>query len=278
MSSTKLRTMQRFWVLAVIIILVSGCASTINYKNIQEDFNKAVQADNIQSYDPQMLGTLTTTYQQNYEDIIQRLNDPYIQSIDPRLKMNAHTMKAISQWRTGKLDEARQTVALAQAQSEAVAGPRDKMVLLILPGLIADQELTKKFRLVRKLSGEDYQKYYEKEYYKAVSSLKEAIKQIPVELPENMVNYVHYQRWRVLTNWKIVIASIVGLNQRKVAIDRAADLLKTTSLDDEITKEKDSIPQTDDLGRLMNSLMLPPLPKEVKPPKPGETKPTEPKP
>jgi hypothetical protein len=271
MYSNKFRSLQRFWVLAVVILLVSGCASTINYKNIQGSFNKAVQADNLQSYDPQMLGTLTTTYQQSYEDVIKSLNEPYIQSIDPRLKMNAYTMKAISQWRTGKLDEAQQTAA--QGQTQPVVGARDKMVLLILPALIADQKLTQKYRLVRKVSGEDYQKNYETAYFQAVSSLKEAIRQIPPELPENMVNYVHYQRWRILTNWKIVIASIVGLKPRKEAIDRAANLLKGISLEDEITNEKDGVPQTDSLWRLMNSLTLPPLPSEVKPPKPSEIKP-----
>jgi hypothetical protein len=271
MYSSKFRSLQRFWVIAVIILLISGCASTVNYKNIQNDFNKAVQADNLQSYDPQMLGTLTTTYQQTYEDVLQRLNEPYIQSIDSRLKMNAYTMKAISQWRTGKLDEAQQTAA--RGQTQPVVGARDKMVLLILPALIADQKLTQKYRLGRKVSLEDYKKNYEAEYSQAVSSLKEAIRQIPPDLPENMVNYVHYQRWRILNNWGTVIASIVGLEAGIDAIDRATNLLNGVPLLDEIKKEKESVPQTDSLRRLMDSLTPPAVPSSVKPPKPSEPKP-----
>jgi hypothetical protein len=309
MYSTKFRNLQRFWVLAVIILLIGGCASTINYKDIQKDFTKAVESDNTQSYDPQMLGTLTTTYQQNYEDVIKRLNEPYIQAIDPRLKMNAYTMKAISQWRTGKVDEARQTVALALSQSNLTVGARDKTVLMILPALIDDKELTQKYILLptsrqvsgtaekdslpreRQVSVDDYEKYYKKGYFKAVSSLKEAIKQLPPELPEEMIYYVHYQRWRILNNWNIVSTSLVASKQkdpdtqevldRKIRLNAYKDIknLLGSSLEEEIQKEMDSVPKTSPLWNLMNYFKLPAaVPSGVKPPKTTELQPTGPKP
>ena len=280
MYSIKLRSLQIFWIIAVIILLISGCASTIDYKNIQNDFTKAVEADNLQSYDPQMLGTLTTTYQHKYEDVIQRLKEPNIQSIDPRLKMNAYTMKAISQWRTGRLDEARQTVALSQAQPDASVGARDKMVLRILPALITDQELTQKYRrlkvfvenpLFRKLSYQDYKKDFEKGYYQAVYSLKDAIKKIPPELPENMVDYIHFQRWRILKNWLITIFSMPEGNSRGDAYQVAKNLLDV-DLNKEIENEINAVKQGAYLWNLMKSFTLPKLPIGKTPPKPTETK------
>ncbi len=287
MYLTKFRSLQRFWAISFIILFISGCASTINFRDIQRDFNKAVEADNTETYGPQNLGTLTTTYQQNYEDILQRLSEPYIKGLDDRLKMNAYTMKAVSQWRTGKLDEARQTIS--QSQPDSAVGARDRMVLMILPALIDDQELTRKYLrlpLPRQVSWEDYEKYYKKGYYQGVWALKEAIRQIPPELPENMVYYVHYQRWRILNNWNIVATSLKAGKQKseddqieadkdlRVKAGNGAKDLLGDSLEKEIQKEREAVPETNPLGKLMRSLTLPTLPSGVKPRKPSETQPS----
>lgn len=299
---TKCRSLQRFWFFAAIILFISGCPSISKYQDIQKDFTKAVESDNIQSYDPQMLGTLTTTYQQNYESVLERLNEPDIQKIDRRLHMNAYTMKAISQWRTGKLKEARDTVALAQGKPELTVGPRDKVVLMILPALITDQELTQRYRripltrpvtsddqggppknqrvpLTRQVTPDDYEKNYVKKYAETAAALKEAIRQFPPDLPEDMLYFVHYQRWRILNNWNIVSTSLKAAKQKDPDTQMVADRdlrlnayqnIKNNlgaSLEDEIQKEKESVPQTNPLWNLMDSFKLPPVPVGLKPPK-----------
>ena len=165
------------------------------------------------------------------------------------------------------------------------------MVLMILPALIDDQELTYQYLKLHiprngKITIQDYEKYYEKKYKQAVASLKKAIGQMPPELPENMVYYVHYQRWRILNNWANKIVALQGKKKSDKQPQQLADLdMMNTALKqakappdgvdilEEIRNEMLAVPATNPLGKIMHSLTLPPLPTDQTLPQPGEPKP-----
>ncbi len=204
-----MRKVQRFHKTLLLILMaavVSSCASTFTYRDIQKDFNDAVQAENTRNIEA--VGLITSSSLAGYENVLARLDDKYIQSINPKLKMNAYAMKAIAQWRTGKLSEAKQTAATGLALGNVPSNPRDKMVLMIIKPLVNDQDLGVRYRQLReprRVSLTDYQNIYAKDFADAAADLKYAAAQATPDLPEDVIFYVYYQRWRVLQNWNTVI-------------------------------------------------------------------------
>ena len=72
-TALRLRT---FLVVAWASALLAAC-TTLDYRSIQDEFNKAVEADNVQTVDA--LGALTSSNAKpRYEDIEAKLNDKYI--------------------------------------------------------------------------------------------------------------------------------------------------------------------------------------------------------
>jgi hypothetical protein len=249
-----MRRVQQFpkiFLLFLVAAWISSCSSTFTYRDIQKDFNNAVQAENVQSVEA--IGSITSSPLAGYEDVLVRLDDKYIQSLDPKLKMNAYTMKAVAQWRTGRLSEARQTAAAGLALGNVPSSPRDKMVLLIIQPLVIDQDLGVKFRRLpepRHVSSTDYQNIYAKDFAAAAAGLKNAAAQATPDLSEDVIFYVYYQRWRVLQNWHIVVTTLwdgqdadseVSAQIQKNAYTDTKKALQGVELRDEIENQKGKI-------------------------------------
>jgi hypothetical protein len=246
-----MRKVQRFYKIFLLILvaaLASNCASTLPYRDIQKDFNDAVQADNAQT--AEKLGLIISSNSQTgYENVLKKLEDKDIQSLDDRLKMNAYAMKAVAQWRTSKLTDAMNTADKGLAQK--IVSPRDKIVLLIIKPLIIDQNLVNLYRRLpepRHVSLTDYQ-VYAKDFADAARNLNTAADQ---DLPVDMVIYVCFQRWRVLKNWDIIIGSLWdGQNPiseestriQKRAYDETTKALGGVVLPHAIENQKKKIPE-----------------------------------
>jgi hypothetical protein len=245
----RIKRFSQIFLLILIAVLASSCASTFTYRDIQKDFNNTVQAENIP--DPSAIGSITSSPQAGYEDVLKRLDDKYIQSLDPRLKMNAYAMKAIAQWRTGKLSEAKQTAATGLALTNVPSSPRDRMVLLIIPPLVNEQDLRNRYLKLpepRNLSKTDYQNIYAKDFADIAAALKSAAAQAMPDTPESVRYYVYFQRWRVLQDWNIIIHHLWDKNiksssdLKKEALDDAKKALNGVEIEDEIKYEKRKIP------------------------------------
>jgi hypothetical protein len=237
-----------FW-LILIAALASGCASTLNYRDLQKDFNQAVQADNVHAVEG--LGALTSSSLAGYEEVQSRLNEKYLQSLDPKLTLNAYAMKAVAQWRTGRLAAAKQTADTALARKDVPPSPRDTMVLLMIPALVNDQDIWDRYKKLpkpKRLSWNDYKEVYEPDFAGAAASLKEAASLAPPGMPEDMLNYVSYQRWRILAHWQNVISSLYdadsekGNEMRNRARASAKSLLNGVELETELDTQKKAIP------------------------------------
>jgi hypothetical protein len=250
MAMRKVQGSHKILLLILVAAFVSSCASTFTFRDIQKDFNNAVQAENVQSVEA--IGSITSSSQAGYEDVLARLDDKYIQSVDPKLRMNAYAMKAVAQWRTGKLKEAKDTANTGLPQKDV--SPRDKMVLLIIKPLVNDQDLGVRFRQLpepRHVSLSDYQDPYAKDFADAAKALKDAADQATPDLPEDVVFYVYYQRWRVLQNWHIIIGSLwdgrdnfsdASIKIRNQAYADTKKALNGVELRNEIKNQKEKIP------------------------------------
>jgi hypothetical protein len=88
-------------------LALAACAS-VDYRDVQRDFGAAVLADNVRAADA--LGALTGSEAERlYGEVRARLTDERIRALDERLRPNAHALRAVAEWRTGRLAEARGT-------------------------------------------------------------------------------------------------------------------------------------------------------------------------
>jgi hypothetical protein len=211
---------------AVIVCILSGCP-TVHYSKTQDDFNRG-----------------------DYTKVSGELTDTQVQALDQKLQFNAYTLKAYSEWQTGKLAEAKQTAATAMAQPGLVAGSRDKLLMSILPTLVDEQELYNKYQQLpepKQITMQAYKNDYENGYKQVVAALKNAYTQAPADVPGSSLDYAHCQRGRALGNWRVIMnhiwdgvspKSIATLDLEAEAQDRAKQFLQGTSVADEINKER----------------------------------------
>jgi hypothetical protein len=239
-----------------ILFILTGCA-TFDYPGVQRDFNSAVQADNVRTAEG--LGALTSSNaEQLYEEVRTRLTDDQITKLDERLRPNAYALRAVSEWRTGKLGEARATAQTGLRLPNASASPRDEMVLRMIPALVIDAQLVTAFRQAGgKLSKQAYDRQYAADFGTAADAIKRVTATLNPAIPASIVYYAHLQRWRILEDWNVVISKIEdGQPARQAAREDAKRRLGGVDLDAEIKAEEKLIPADDPLRKSIEALML----------------------
>jgi hypothetical protein len=250
---------QTFLVVVWASVLLAGC-TTLTYRSIQDEFNKAVEADNVRTVEA--LGALTSSdAEHRYEDIAAKLDDRYISGLDDRFKPNAHALRAVAQWRSGRPQAARETALAGLKLSNVASSPRDRMVLAMIPAVVIDEELVAKFKAAgRSVSEADYNATYVKDFATAAAMLKEAAAHVDPATPETIVFYVHLQRWRVLQNWRVVISGIDGGRLSGAdARDRAHADAKVRLGQDlivEIKSEEQLVPADSPIRKAMEAIVL----------------------
>jgi hypothetical protein len=237
---------------AAALLILSGCA-TFAYRDAQQDFNAAVQADNLQT--AEALGALTGGQSDLlYERVRTQLSDAYIEKLDERLRPNAYAIRAVSEWRLGKLEDARKTAATGRQLPNVESSPRDNIVLHMIPALVIDAQLVMQFKKGGSaITSDEYQLRYEQDYFTAVGLLNNARAALQPSMPASTGYYLAFQRWRLLKNWKVIISKIQEDAGRRQAIARAGAQLGTP-LDNEIANTAKLIPDKDPLYALMKSM------------------------
>jgi tetratricopeptide (TPR) repeat protein len=137
--------------LVVTATLVVGCASVNRLREAQESFNQAATLENELRFDAalqegSMQGQLTqnTTIQNGYASALLSLDKIEAKDVErlkqDRLWGNVLALKALAQWKLGLLDRARDTAREVQQVGADQVLPRDRALLLALPGLIKTDE------------------------------------------------------------------------------------------------------------------------------------------
>lgn len=154
-QSARHRLSVAYIVLLVAAAAATGCGgigtSTNRLREAQESFNQAAAAENSLRFDDQLQegpvqGQLAsnTAIQNGYASALLSLGKIEQQDVE-RLKSdklwgNVLALKALTQWKLGLLDQARQTATEAQQAGADQLLPRDQALLMALPGLIKVDE------------------------------------------------------------------------------------------------------------------------------------------
>ena len=252
---------QTFSALLLVGIFLSGCQTvtrTFDYRNVHDEWNRAVATDNVEALKTPGAST-SSDAARGYELVVAKLGDELISSLDDRLKPNAYALRAMAQWRLGRLREARDTALRGLSLPKVAEAPRDRMVLKIVPALVIDAELVARLNAGDAIVTEaDYNATYAKDFGTAARLLKEAVATTDPATPESIVRFVHTQRWRVLRNWKTAIARTGDLPPKgadvRARAQAAAKSQLGQDLNAEISAEERFVPAADNLRQAMEAM------------------------
>ena len=213
----------RSWIVVVLIVLAvaAGCA-TFQYREVQNDFERAVRIDNGESVSP----FTDDNSSEAYRAIINQLSETQIRELDQRLQANAWLLRSYSSWRVGDFGDARSSASKGIDEGNPRSHSRDKVLLLLVPALVADSETMNAWVAAgKKTSSQVYENTHEKDFKLAWNKLLEAEQEIGEPTPDSTAYYVLYQKWRILQNWRQVINSFPGREdaERRAAKERAKD-------------------------------------------------------
>jgi hypothetical protein len=236
--------------------LLSSCAA-MDYRAIQAQFDRAAQIDNGNSASAYTEATVFT--EPGYDVVLQQLTPAYINALDQRLRPNAWLLRAVSQWRTGRLEAARNSARMGLAEPDLQEQSRDKVILLMIPGLVIDAELEKQWKAAGRTFTATQYAEVGKNYCTIFGTFDIAEAAMGPATPPSIRHYLSYQRWRVLQGWRSVINSIdseAGASaddEQRRALDNAADCTGGKSLKEMAGAMAASIPQGHPLRELMST-------------------------
>ena len=152
MRPARLARLRWHAALALVLLapLAAGCASVNHLRQAQESFNETVALETTLRFDAALAEGPTqaqlaqnTTIQNGYASTLLSLDRLESRDVD-RLKRdglwgNVLALKALTQWKLGLTDEAQSTAREIQ-QGAVPVHPRDRALLLALPGLIKTDE------------------------------------------------------------------------------------------------------------------------------------------
>jgi hypothetical protein len=236
----------RSFVLLGLALTSVGCPS-LKYPGIQRDFEEAVRLDNGASVQPFTEGSTDDLY----NDISKQLSKEYIAKLDARLRPNAWLLRSFSAWRSGDLKTARKDAITGLGEAELQPGSRDQVLLNLMPALVIDSEINEKWdKAGRKVPAQDYQDY-EADFVTAIKKADAVEKVRTQATPLSALYYVKYQRWRILQNWRVLIASIPDRTARNKARNSAKTKLGGADLKIAAASARDAIPPGHQLRALI---------------------------
>ena len=223
------------WLATAASALAAAGCPTLQYREIQRDFEQAVVADNRQ------LPPVADRSDQLYAEVAASLTAQYIEAQDEKLRANAWLLRSFSLWRSGALAEARAS-AQKGLSLNPVAGSRDAVLLRLMPALVIDSEITASWTAVGRVTDPaQYSDRYERDFTTALQKLADALESVGPATPDSTTYYVEYQRWRIIQNWRDVIASIAEREARVAAKERAR--ANGEPLEQAAKNAKDAVPR-----------------------------------
>ena len=153
MRDVRIEPRRRYAALALVLLapLAAWCASVNHLRQAQESFNETVALETTLRFDAALAEGPTqaqlaqnTTVQNGYASALLSLDRLESRDVD-RLKRdglwgNVLALKALAQWRLGLTDDAQSTARELQQTGAGPVHPRDRALLLALPGLIRTDE------------------------------------------------------------------------------------------------------------------------------------------
>jgi hypothetical protein len=182
---------------------------------------------------------------------LDKLTPDYILTkVDAKLGPNAWMIRGISAWRLGEHEAARVSSEKGLEEPSLNPGSREDIILRIIPALAIDKEAHEIWqRNGSKLSGAQYaDQRFHLQFTTAMRQFAEAEGRFANPTPQSVRNYVHYQHWRVLQNWRQVIVSIQDQGAKTEAYQQAQNVVGI-SLKEAAEAQRDAIAPQDDSYR-----------------------------
>lgn len=236
--------------MALALLLTLASCRTILYREVQSDFNRAVDADNARAESP---------FVDWYQSVTDTLTDDYIAKLDEKLRPNAWMLRGFSEWRSGNYSNANNSAAKGWQEIERqkttapnLASSRDGIVLTMLPGLVQDSRLRDRLQATgTHLTVDGYQTNFLPQFKAVLTQFREAKQDFAAPTPPAVKIYWDFQTWRVLQNWRFTIGKLpAGEDATKQAYTHAhtfvtnsfPTLAGSTNLAGSIKVVKEAIP------------------------------------
>jgi hypothetical protein len=207
MKTTRLSHLGHL-LLVLALAAATGC-STLRYRSVQSQFEETVRADNERFTMP------FTDVASAYQTVANELTEDYITRLDPKLRPNAWTLRAVSQWRAGESTQAVDSsgkgldeIDRLKQQTPQLENGRDSIILTMVPGLVEDSRLRQRFA---KRGAADVAAHYDEyaaKFKTALRALTEARAKAGSATPIEVIHYWDFQCWRVLANWLYTISQL----------------------------------------------------------------------
>lgn len=214
--------------LATALMVATGC-STLPYRAVQSRFEDAVRADNDRSVMP------FTDPASQYRAVAGELTPDSIARLDAKLRPNAWTIRAVSQWRAEEFVpavtsalEGLAEIARQKPQTPQLEHGRDSIILTMLPGLIEDSRLRQRFQAQGANDVTTHYDEYAAKFRTAIRVLTDAREKVAAPTPPEVIDYWNYQCWRVLQNWSFVLSQLPA--EAAAGPNREADAFVRTAL------------------------------------------------
>lgn len=213
---------------ALALILTLASCRTIQYREVQSDFNRAVDADNARAESP---------FVDWYQGVTDTLTDDYISKLDEKLRPNAWMLRGFSEWRSGNYSNANNSAAKGWQEIERqkatmpnLASSRDGIVLTMLPGLVQDSQLRARLPGTgTNLTVDGYATNFLPQFKAVLTQFREAKLNFAAPTPPAVKVYWDFQTWRVLQNWRITLGKLpAGEDATKLAYTRAHEFVTNT--------------------------------------------------
>lgn len=234
--------------LTLVSLLLTAC-QTLDYRQIQNDFNQSVQAENS-----------GVPFMDQHLSVLQSLTPEYIAKLDPKLRPNAWMLRAVSAWRVSSNELADESVIRGLKEPALVAGSRDQIILEMVPALVIDSDLRRRWNEAgQTLAATEYRQTYEVGFKAAWNRLSNnAGPAINRATSDDVLAYFHYQRWRLIINWNAVVGSVQPEDEAREARRRAATFLGVSDvasgpLLEAARREAAQIPQGNALRELIKA-------------------------
>lgn len=254
--STPDRSLRRPHGIALLFLalplIAASCPRSFEYRAIQGDFIEAARIDNQAAVDP----VFESSARASYARIAEELSAERIAELDPKLRPNAWVIRSLSLWRAGRYKEA---IASADTGSRVEGlGPRDQVLLALVPALAVDSEAKDDWMAAgRELSSLEAYAPFQTSFEQAFAQIEKAEQLLGESAAPSTSHYVSYQRWRVLNDWRIVIASIdreAALSELRSAAKESAKSRVGKSLKDAAREAREAIPEPHPLHQLIIAL------------------------
>lgn len=246
--------------LALVCVLALTACRTIQYREVQSDFQRAVEAETARAESP---------FVDWYEGVAGTLTDDYIGKLNEKLRPNAWMLRGLSEWRSGSYSNATVSASKGTAEIERqkatapnVSSSRDGIVLTLLPGLVQDSRLRDRLQTLgtNELMFVTYQTNFLPQFKSVLQQFAEARRSFAAPTPSAVKLYWNYQLWRVLENWNITLGKVEPFTPNATrALTEADAVIATqfpkltggTNLTSAIQASKLSIPEGHPYRRLI---------------------------